>query len=349
MAYLFWKNDHAYIYHKGKCRKALGVVGARDADQELSIWKADHGLDDDHPEDRSMEVVWQDYLNYLVANDYSPKTIRSAETSVGPFVRTLKKLSNLTPEACDAWDKVLQAWVFKKGANGKERILSTETRAHRLRAISAFCGWLTEEKKYFKHSPFEVKIPEQRKDAGRALQGNQVHALFDHWPTGRNSVEKRGLANLAKLFFQMKFYGGFRISELLGYDDANQGAIYEHLDRVRCFLTLGKTKAGEPREIALPKPIIDKIPKGTGPIFYGLISERTLRHYLMMALRSANITGRFRPHDARVTAATEWARVNQDTKSSMDQFGWTTEKMALHYQKVATKRRVQQAQNITYK
>jgi hypothetical protein len=50
-----------------------------------------------------------------------------------------------------------------------------------------------------------------------------------------------------------------------------------------------------------------------------------------------------------VTAATEWARKNRDPKASMDQFGWKTARMAMHYQKVATEERVEQAQNITYK
>ncbi len=351
MAYLLWKNERAYIYAKddkgkARCMEALGFIGAREAEARLNTWRADNASGPNFS-DRSMESVWKQYQIHLVASDYADTTIRCTETCVYPFVRTMEKLRDLTPSRIQSWDYILQKWTYRKGTQGTLRPLTTESRAHKLRAISAFCGWL-EESKLVKDSPFEVKIPEQRKDAGRALQGKQVLSLFKHWQTGSYN-RTDDYAALSKLFFQIVFFGGTRLSETLGYDPEHTGATYENIDRENCILKLDKTKAGVAREVALPREIMESIPKGTGPIFYGKISERTLREHLATACKAAGIDGRFRIHDGRVSCATEWARKNRDPKSSMDQFGWKTEKMAMHYNKVATHERVAQAQNITYK
>lgn len=351
MAYILWKDGRAYIYDrvdkKPKCMKPLGVIGPREAEDERVKWLADNGKGSASPTDRSMESLREERLRDMVNEDYSEKTIKCFHDCVEPFLETMTRLRELTTMRIEAWDKVLRAWTYKRGANGEPRLLTTETRAHRLRAISSFCAWLV-GKKYLKRTPFEVKIPAQRKDAGRALRGSDVLKIFDNWPRGRNS-EKQACANLSKLFFQIVFFGGTRLTETLGESDAAPGATYENIDRDHCILKLEKTKGGESREIAMPKSVIDTIPQGRGPIFFGRISDRTLRHYLKMACRINGIGGRFRIHDGRVTAASEWARKNRDPKASMDQFGWKTERMAMHYQKVATEERVAQAQNITYK
>lgn len=353
MAYVVFKEGRAYIYDRvngsktSTCQKSLGVMGPREAEDERVKWLADNGKGGASPTDRSFEILRDDYLRYMVSEDYSPKTIKCFNDCVVPFLQTMTRLKELTTARIDAWDQVLQKWTYKRGAKGEPRLLTTETRAHRLRAISGFCGWLV-RKKYVKKTPFEVQIPAQRKDAGRALQGKQVLTILNNWPVGRNP-EKEKFAKLAKLFFEIVFYGGTRLGETLGYSDDAPGVTFDNVDRDHCIIRLEKTKGGESREIALPKGVIDSIPEGSGPMFFGRISERTLRHYLMMACRINGITGRFRIHDGRVTAASEWARKNRDPKASMDQFGWKTEKMAMHYQKVATEERVAQAQNVTYK
>lgn len=351
MAYLYWKAERAYIYAriggKPKLQKALGVMGRREADDELGKWVADNGKDGVATTDRSMESLRNDRLSDMVAENYSPKTIKCFHDCVEPFLKTMTRLKELTPARIDAWDQVLRKWTYKRTENGESYPLKTETRAHRLRAISGFCAWLV-EKEYLKKTPFQVKVPPQRKDAGRALMGRDVLKLLDNWPKGRNA-EKAVFANLAKLFFQIVFFGGTRLGETLGESDNAPGVTFENVDRKNCIIKLPKTKGQEVREVAMPKEIIDQIPAGVGPIFFGRISERTLRHYLKIACRDNGIVGRFRVHDGRVTSATEWARKNRDPKASMDQFGWKTEKMAMHYQKVATEERVAQAQNITYK
>lgn len=351
MAYILWKGDRAYIYDrvdgKPKCQKALGIIGAREAETERSLWLADNGKGGTSPTDRSMEGLRGEFQRHMVAENYSPKTIKCFHDCVEPFLQTMTRLRELTTARIEAWDQVLRKWTYKRGAKGEARALATETRAHRLRAISGFCGWL-EEKKYLKSTPFEVKIPAPRKDAGRALQGREVLNMLANWPTGRNA-EKQAFADLSKLFFQIVFFGGSRLTETLGESDDAPGVTFENVDRDHCIVKLLKTKGGESREVAMPKEVIDAIPHGSGPVFFGRISERTLRHYLKKACRLNGISGRFRIHDCRVTSASEWARKNRDPKASMDQFGWKSEKMAMHYQKVATEERVAQAQNITFK
>jgi integrase len=347
MAHVREKNGYRYIYDridgKERCVKKLGQMGAKDADIELSKYVADNGRESANVSDRSIESLREEYVQYLIAEEYSPLTVRCVESCLFPFLATMSKLRELTASYIDKWDKILQTWPKRRGSG----TLSRESRRHRLLVISAFCGWL-KERKYVKKSPFEAKIPEGRKDAGRALRGDQVHQLFDKWPMGTPWSKKEFWA-LSKLFFKIVFYGGTRITEVCGMNDEHPGLCYEDVDRKGCFIKLNRTKAGEEREVALPKEVIEAIPEGTGPIFWGKISDCTMRNHLKMACEAAGIKGRFRVHDGRVTAATEWARKNRDPKASMDQFGWKTEKMAMHYQKVATEERVQQAQNITYK
>ena len=350
MAWVYWKENRAYLYEriggKTKCVKALGVITPGEAKTERITWMADHGKGDFAVLDMSMEVVWEKYMEYLVVEEYSPKTIKCAEECVYPFVRTMSKLSELIKDRIKAWDVVLQGWTFKR--KGVPVRLSKETRAHRLRAISAFCRWATDVQGYFEESPFKVAIPEQRKDAGRALQGNEALSVLENWPNKPNRRTTPELLALSKLFFQIVFFGGTRVEELLGKSDESPGGTFGNLDRDNLILKLAKTKAGESREIALPKPIMDLIPQGVGPMFYGKISYTCLSNHLKKACQAAGVTGRFRVHDGRVTCASEWSRKNGRPKAAMNQFGWKTEKMALHYDKVATKERVAMAQNITY-
>lgn len=291
--------------------------------------------------------VYDRYIAFLERNNYSPKTIRSIKQGVFPFVNSVHRVKELSPDAVKAWKVHLESHEYKKGKR-----YALDTIAHRLRHIKAFCSWMVNEEKIISRSPFEVTIPEGRKDAGRALQGNQVHALFEHWPAERSSGGNAGKQSLSKLFFQIVYFGGTRLTETLGDENMPEiypGAQYENVDRTRSIVKLEKTKGGDSREVALPRFLIKIIPKGEGPIFRGQISERTLRDHLAQAAGAAGITGRLRIHDGRVSSATEWARKNRDPRGAMDQFGWKTEKMAMHYTKVATEERISQAQRITYK
>ena len=130
-------------------------------------------------------------------------------------------------------------------------------------------------------------------------------------------------------------------------DTEHPGITYECLNRKEKFFTLGKTKDGTPREIGLVESVMNLIPNGSGPIFYGKISKTCLIRYLKRACIAANITGRFRPHDSRVTAASDWGRRKEDDRDMMDQFGWKTAAMAAHYKKGATANRVRAAQEMS--
>lgn len=326
----------------------LGKISHRDAKSLLR--KFEDAKEEDGAQTgalgKLMSQVYAEYLAYLERHKYSPKTIHVTGQDVLPFIQTVHRVKNLTPAAVDAWNKHLVAYEFRKG-----RRYALDTIAHRLRAIKSFCSWLVTEK-YLRRSPFELSIPEGRGDAGRALQGSDVHALFEHWPTKNSRTGSTDKQVLSKLFFQIVFYGGTRLTEILGDEerpDEFPGAQYERLDRKLGILKLEKTKAGKEREVALPRVVVREIPAGSGPMFRGRIAVCTLRMHLAKAAEAAGIAGRFRIHDGRVTAATEWLRKNRDPKSAMDQFGWKSAKMALHYNKVATKERIAQAQKIDYK
>jgi integrase len=340
MAYLLWKNDRAYIYHKGKCREALGVIGSRDAEVELNKWKVDNGAGDEPISDMSIAVVWNNYLRWMVQEGYSETTIKHLKNCLPQFLKHVTTLQDLTSSKIKWWDGHLSEKIvsFK---NTPSRPLSTESRAQQLRCLRAFCGWLVKQN-YIYTNPFKIKIPPQRKDAGRALSGAEVHSLFEAWPMRHKTSQ------LSKLFFQFMFYGGTRVSEILGYNEDCVGAKYENIDRQKWIIKLDRTKGGTAREVALPEWLIKSIPDGVGPIFFGRIGYTALWDHLREAAKIAGIQGRVRIYDARVSAATEFARKNRHPKSMMDQFGWKSEKMALHYTKVATEERVAHVQNMTY-
>lgn len=328
--------------------KPLGKISHKQAKTELRNYETAKEEDQHQEGDlgRWMADVYQEYLRYLRGENYSQNTIRAVGQDVGPFIKTLGRVKDMTAAAVKKWKEHLQSFEYVEGKR-----YAVDTVAHRLRQIKAFCSWMVDEG-IIKKSPFQVSIPEGREDAGRALQGSEVHALFKHWPAERSSGGRDGKQALSKLFFHIVFYGGTRLTEVLGdeeKEDQFPGAQYENLDRKLWILRLAKTKAGKSREVALPEFVVNMIPKGSGPIFRGQISAWTLRTHLAKAAKEAGIIGRFRIHDGRVTAATEWARKNRDPKSAMDQFGWKTAKMAIHYNKVATEERVAQAQKMTYK
>lgn len=355
MAYYTEKNNYFYLYDKDpitqkyRCMKPLGQITETQAKKEVTLWEADHirGKGVIAAKNRTMQSLFDEYLQFLVVNEYSVDTIRDIKQCMPDFIKTMTWLKDLTSEHIKGWDYILQNWTCKSWNRGKP--LSKESRAHRLRVLSAFCGWLVKQE-YLSETPFKIKIPAQRKDAGRALSGDQVKRLFDNWPAGKIGSPFE-YSYLAKLFYLIKFYAGTRSKELLGfYDDHTEtehhGITYECLNRAQGFFTLGKTKDGKPREVGLAKEVMDLIPAGTGPMFYGKISAHCLAQYLKRACQAAGITGRFRPHDSRVTAASDWGRRGKNPKSLMDQFGWSTEAMALHYTKVATKDRVEDAQGM---
>lgn len=353
MAYVFRKHKkdpraylYAWINGKATCVKPLGVIGEREAEKERIQWMANHGKGDYSALDMSMEVVWQQYNEYLVTEGYAPKTIKCANYCVHPFVKTMAQLNELTAERIESWNKVLIAWTYQRGENGEKKKLTTESRAHKLRAISSFCGWLTDVKHYFKESPFKTKIPAQREDAGRALAVHEIRSVLENWPTVPYRRHTLELLKLSKLFFQIVFSGGTRLTELLGENDDCPGGLYENLDRKNLILKLDDTKAGVSREIALPKVVVDLIPNGSGPIFYNKISDTCLRNHLRKACQNAGIKGRFRIHDGRVSSATEWIRKNGITKNTLHQYGWKGQRMPMHYDKGATKQRIDQAQDM---
>lgn len=357
MAYLLEKNSLFYIYDKDpitkkyRCVQALGNLSPKAADDELIKWKADNmrGKGPISAKDRSMSSVWHEFLQFMVANEYEASTIRDYTQCITPFVESMKHLRELTVEKIRAWDVFLQNSYCKDSET--PRLLAKETRSHRLRAISAFCGWIADEsRQYLAENPFKTKIPRQRKDAGRALTGDEVKRLLANWPAPRRGRWDK-YAELSKLFYMIKFYAGTRSKELLGFYDPHTGKehlgiTYECLNRRGEFFTLGKTKDGTAREVALAPEIMALIPHGSGPIFYGKIGETALANHLKRACKAAGITGRFRPHDSRVTAATDWGRRKEDDRDMMDQFGWKTAAMAAHYKKGATANRVRAAKEM---
>lgn len=355
MAYWREKDGLKYLYgtvdgKKDSLIKPLGNITANEANTAVDDYHAKFGRGNRKVSGskRLMVGVWEDYMKHLVDENYSPRTIQCAEDCVKPFIVTVPQVRDLADKLAE-WDDKLKNWKYRRSPKGPEYKLTTESRAHRLRAISAFCAWakdtgITEEDVF---EVAKVKIPAQREDAGRALLGPQVKAIFENWPAGRNA-QKDAYSKLAKVFFEIVFYGGVRLTECLGLDDEHPGLLHENVDRTRFMIRLPDTKGGSAREVALPEGVIDAIPTGHGPVFFNRISERTLRWYLKRACRAANISGRVRIHDGRVSGATEWARKNPNIKMLMDQFGWKTARMAAHYLKVATDERVAQAQKINY-
>lgn len=353
----YWREINGLKYHYGtvdgkrdQCIGPLGDITKKEADNHCSTWDINNGKDKHNLSKRSLESVWELYLAFKRSENRPPKSMRCLQSCVGAFIRSIPTIRDLTPAAIEKYNTHLLTYTWERG--GKTRVLAMETRAHRLRHIRAFLSWMVEWK-HLKASPFEIKIPAQRKDAGRALRAEEVVRLFDMWPEP-HSEGNRKASELAKFFMFTVFHAGTRVTELLGdedYPDIYPGAQYENLDRVRCVLKLGKTKSGEPRELALPRRLVERIPEGKGPIFRGQITEAQIRHYFKRGLRVAGITGRVRIHDARVTAASLWAELNPsaNAKPMMDQFGWATEKMATHYTKVATAQRVKMAQNMDYR
>jgi site-specific recombinase XerC len=342
---MFYIYDRLEPKGKPKCVKALGLLTNKEAEHELIKWKADNGKDNVPIADKSIQAVWSEYLAFLIEDGKSWRTVKTYRDDVEPFIAQFSQLKELTPKAVEAWDEKLRKHQWRPGPNSEWRALSKESRAHRLRSIRAFCGWLTKTKKYFKENPFQIDVPEQRKDAKRALSGVEIQRLFLSWPTEKNML-KPGKHELSKLFFGLKFASGMRFSELYGESDEKPGVTHESINRELGFISLGKTKAGTKREVAVDRRILGAIPGGVGPLFWGKISARTLADHLTIAKVKAGISGRLRPHDARVSSATAWARKGMPLKARMDQHGWLTAKQALEYEQIATGERVEMAQDI---
>lgn len=352
MAWLDYRASGVYLRDRlpknPSYSKPLGKVSPKTAKKALRDYeteKDESGVADGEL-GREMSAVYAQYIVHLEREEYSPRTIVQMKFDILPLIQTINRVKQLTPNVIKEFRDALYAHRQK---NGKP--YSIDTIAHRLRAIRAFCSWMKDEG-ILSPSPFEVKIPEGRKDAGRALKWSEVTTLFEKWPKVRIYNNRRSKHDISKLFFMIVFTGGTRLTEILGDTDDPinyPGLQHEAVDRERFTLNLAKTKAGRPREVALSKEVIKAIPEGTGPVFRGKIEENALREHLAEALVAAGIKGKLRIHDGRVTSATEWMRTNPDTRMAMDQFGWKSEKMPVHYNKVATERRMEQAQKMTFK
>lgn len=348
MAWVVTRTSGKYLIDRNpNYSEPLGMISDKAAEKIRKRFEVDkENRSENTNSAKLMSLAWQRFIEHLQRQDYSPRTIDTHRAMVYPFVSTLQRVNELSEEVIQKWHNTLLAHRKKNGEPLKPETIGTN-----LKYIQSFCTWLVEEEKIFKISPFKLSIPEGRKDAGRALRPSEVVKLLSFWPTSSRVKDSKPLYELSKLFFDLKFHGGFRLTELLGdeeHPDRYPGAAHENLDRQLCILKLSRTKNKEGREVALPREIIAKIPHGVGPMFRGKISKYTLRNHLIKAMKAADITGRLRIHDARVTSATHWARKNRDVRSSMDQFGWKTEKMAVHYNKVATDERVAQAQKMKY-
>ena len=358
MAYWREKNGRKYMYDQNNVYvKALGYIDDKKADRECLDWEIDHGRRPQETSKRSMKVIFEEYIAWAIRERFTPKSIHSMRAAIEPFLETVPYLGDLTKGKIKAWADYLKTATFKKGPKGQERRLANDTIAHRLRTIQAFCSWMADSDLHNDHpiiedSPFRIKIPKQRKDAGRALEPTEVHGLFEHWPVPTR-VEFRPSAELAKLFFQIVYHGGTRITEVLGDPDMPEdypGLQGEHVDVEGCTIKLFGTKDGESREVALPESIVRLIPTTPGPVFRGKITATMLNWYRRRAAINAGIKGRLRDYDGRVTCATHWAEVNPSPvpKDMMDQFGWKSVAMAAHYQKVSKAKRVKKAQNMVY-
>lgn len=346
----YWREiaGRKYIYatvgdRRNVCVKSLGVMGNTEANQEVSRWETYHpggaGLNLSKLE---TQVCFEQYLTFMENNGYSPRTIRNAKDHVTPFVATVPKIKNINESSLKAWNQRLIAWTYKRGAHGIERKLSSEGRAHKLRCTRSFVGWLVKEK-FIDRSPWCIQIPAQRRDAGRALTDSEVMLVLEHWPVTRVSA-------LSKLFYEIMLHAGTRVAEVFGsVEFEEEGLLHENVKRDECLIVLEDTKNGEKRHVAIPREIIEKIPQGTGPVFFGRIGNKTLQDHLKSACKAAGITGRVRVYDGRVTSATKWASQFPDNRMRMDQFGWSDPKMAAHYTKVSSSARAKAAQAITYK
>lgn len=325
----------------------LGKISEREAERQKLDYldRKDKGESVTRELGAECEAVLQGYINHFDSEGYSPKTKKTAVPVITAFLKPFRRVGEATPEKVKEYRDALYAFRREDGKG-----YAIDTIATRLRTLSAFCTWLQKER-HVEKSPFQVSIPEGRKDAGRALEGFQVLKLFKCWPKTRIYNNRRTKHELSKLFYQIVFHGGCRLTELLGDENHVEhfpGLQHEDVIYDRLVIKLAKTKGGERREVALPKEVIRLIPRGVGPVFRGKIAARALAEHLMEALKAAGILGEFRTHDGRVSAATEWMRKHPDTRAAMDQFGWKSEKMAVHYNKVATERRVALAQNMTY-
>jgi len=325
----------------------LGKISRKEAEKLLNKYEVKKSENEVSEGEfgRLMSEVYSQFILHLERENYSPKTIKQMRYDVLPLIKKVMRVKQLTDEKIKEHREALYSY---RKENGKPYAI--DSIAHRLRAIRAFCAWM-ETEEILTPSPFKVKIPEGRKDAGRALKGPEVIALFKSWPKSRIYNKRRSKHDISKLFFMIVFFGGTRLTEVLGDtgDPINYpGLQHEAVDRERQTINLAKTKSGDSREVALPKEIIAAIPQGVGPVFRGKIEENALREHLNEALKAAKIEGRVRIHDGRVTSATEWLRTNPDIKMAMDQFGWKSERMPVHYNKVATERRIEHAQKMTY-
>ena len=358
MAYWREKNGRKYMYDQNNAYvKALGYIDDKKADRECLDWEIDHGKRPAHgSHQRSMQAIYEEYLTHCRTERFTPKSMRTIRQCIEPFLETVPTLSDLTKQRIKAWSDKLKTATYRKGPKGPERRYAIDTIAVRLRTIQSFCSWMADpdvhaDKPILEESPFRIKVPAQRKDAGRALEPKEVVGLFANW-YGPNDLGNPD-CELAKLFFEIVYYGGTRITEVLGDEEFPEdypGLHGEHVSVEGGTVRLLATKDGDSREVALPEWLLKKIPTTPGPVFRGKITDNQVHGYRKKATDRAGIKGRLRDYDGRVTSATHWAEVNPSPvpKDMQDQFGWKSPAMPMHYQKVSKARRVKKAQNMVY-
>jgi hypothetical protein len=327
LAYVVKRNGKKWLYHKNRDGSYitpidLGYVTDDEAEMRVLQWKIDHGKNPEQRENRTMLSVYEEYLK----EDFSPKTKWTQEQVLTPFVETIPTVRHLTEQKIQAWEDHLRNWRWGKK---KDRRLSDDTRAIRLRTIKSFIGWMI-KKKIIRDWPCRINVPAGRKDAGR-----DIYALV---PAFLKAMPERSRGAVT-----MIFYGGFRLTAVLSL----QCEWFDHTNNT-VTLPTWLTKNKDPLVVVLPKKAMEYVPMDcTGPA-WGTLTENELRVDWKKAKKAIGLRGRFRIHDGRVTSASEVWRQRKDIKLLQERFGWRDMKTALHYVKVLEEEHREAAEMIRF-
>lgn len=245
-------------------------------------------------------VVFEEYLTAIGFAGRRASTIAMKQKNVIPFLETLFKLSQLSPESIKA---------YVKNMNEKYK---PDTVAIRLRDLRAFINWCVKENR-LKESPFRgISIPTSN-FSGRKITALEVASIY------------KNVSGMFRVFFTLAMETGARHGELLG-------AEWHEIDlQHRSWLIPAlKCKTRITRTIPLSDHAVkalESLSKGGNRVFEPLNRFKVQRLW-KQALRASGVTGRVRIHDIRHTFASNWRGRAASLKAIA---GWTTDAMMSKY------------------